>query len=281
MEVRDRYRIPTPWEVAALAWCLASIGLTAFILNKFKLRTKNFRGSETPVGDGLYLVLPTVPIFAVLAWLWPWRSREGLAYAVVVGCMGLLGFLDDVKGDRSASGIRGHLKQALHGKMTTGFLKAAGGLAISLLVARFILQRSWIGTVVDGTIIALSANALNLLDLRPGRAGTVFLIGALLLTLYSWDYRSGPPALMLLAFPLMYIYVSDRAGEVMMGDVGSNSLGGALGLAFVLAVHSPAGRLAALAALIGLHVLAEKVSISAVIERNPILRRLDRLTGVR
>ena len=150
-----------------------------------------------------------------------------------------------------------------------------------MLVAKLILQRSWLGAVVDGTIIALSANALNLLDLRPGRAGAVFILCATLLLAFDVGPHAQTWALVLLIGLAVMIYLDDRAAKLMMGDVGSNSLGGALGLAFVLAVHSPIGRVTALAALVGLHVLAEKVSISALIERNPILRRLDRLTGVR
>jgi UDP-N-acetylmuramyl pentapeptide phosphotransferase/UDP-N-acetylglucosamine-1-phosphate transferase len=67
----------------------------------------------------------------------------------------------------------------------------------------------------------------------------------------------------------------------MLGDTGSNLLGGLLGLGLVLAVHSLIGRVVILLCLLALHFLAERVSLTRVIEQNPILRKLDALTGVR
>lgn len=273
--------IQPAWAACAIIWWVGGTIVARLVRDKAHLRERNFLGHEIEVGAGVLFVIVSTPIFAGAALAIPAWWRQAAAFAIIVGVMGLLGFLDDCRGDRASRGLRGHVKSFLKGKVTTGFLKAAGGLVVSLFVAKLILQRSWLGAVVDGTIIALSANALNLLDLRPGRAGAVFILSALLLLAFDIGVNAEAWALALLAVLAVMIYFDDRAAKLMMGDVGSNSLGGALGLAFVLAVHAPVGRLCALAALIGLHVLAERVSISALIERNPILRRLDRLTGVR
>src|SRR5207248_2635405 len=145
----------------------------------------------------------------------------------------------------------------------------------------FVLERSLPVAVMDGAIIALSANALNLLDLRPGRAGAAFLLGASLLIAFGWDYQAGMPELLWVVFPAIMVYALDRNGEVMMGDTGSNVLGGALGLALILAMPAVWARLLALAMLLAIHVVAERVSLTDLIERTPLLRRLDSLTGVR
>jgi len=72
----------------------------------------------------------------------------------------------------------------------------------------------------------------------------------------------------------------DARGKAMMGDTGSNLLGAAAGLALV--IELPVwGRVAALLLLAGLNFSAERVSLSAVIERTPFLRALDRSLGVR
>jgi UDP-GlcNAc:undecaprenyl-phosphate GlcNAc-1-phosphate transferase len=62
----------------------------------------------------------------------------------------------------------------------------------------------------------------------------------------------------------------------MMGDVGANVLGGVAGLGLVL-VLSPGGRIAALVALLALHLYCERASLTDLFARNRVLRWLDRL----
>jgi UDP-N-acetylmuramyl pentapeptide phosphotransferase/UDP-N-acetylglucosamine-1-phosphate transferase len=272
---------PEPWEFAAAVGPFLAAGLTKVTLDRLHLRAKNFRGEEIPVGAGLFIALCAVPAYLAVAHWMPERHAESVAYAAVVGGMAALGFADDLFGDRSATGLKGHFKRILHGKITTGLIKAVGGLALGICVAGFILQRSWPVAVVDGTVIALSANALNLFDLRPGRAGAAFLSGAFALIALGWDYHTGFPLLLITVVPSFILYGWDMQGKVMMGDTGSNALGGALGLGMILAIPAVWGRLIVLALLIILHVVAERVSLTDVIERTPLLRKLDRLTGVR
>ena len=62
----------------------------------------------------------------------------------------------------------------------------------------------------------------------------------------------------------------------MLGDAGSNVLGAVAGLWLVLAL-GPTGEAVALAVLAVLTLYGEFRSISALVERNPLLRRLDSL----
>ncbi len=67
----------------------------------------------------------------------------------------------------------------------------------------------------------------------------------------------------------------------MMGDTGSNLLGATLGLSLAAPPVNIPVRLTALLLLLALHILAERLSLTKLIEQKPFLQRLDRLTGVR
>ena len=62
----------------------------------------------------------------------------------------------------------------------------------------------------------------------------------------------------------------------MMGDCGANALGA--GLATAAADALPRSfRLVGLGAVVALNLASERVSFTAVIDRTPLLRRLDQL----
>ncbi len=268
---------------AAGAWLIALSAITGTLLRRLGLVKPNFLAHPIPVGYGLLVLLWSAPVLSATALLNPPLRREYAAFVAVIAGMGILGFIDDLWGDRRRTGLKGHSRAFfIEGEITTGFLKAVGGIAIGVAVQRFLLLRSWPDALLDGAIIALSANALNLLDLRPGRACAVFLLLGFVVTAVQWS--SGPlplPALALILIPALVVYERDARALVMLGDSGSNLLGGALGLSCTTAFPSPTVRAALLAALILLHIVAERASLSKVIERNPILRRLDRLSGRR
>ena len=259
------------------------------LLTRLGMRGPNFRGSTIPVGYGLFILLWSMPSLLVLYLCEDsLESRnESLAFAVVALVFGMLGFLDDRYGTGESRGLRGHILRLVKDrKVSSGLLKAVFGLIGGILISDQILRQSWQNALVSGAVIALSANALNLLDLRPGRAVATFLTVALLLQCLVFAMAAGSAmtrmrALPLVMIPAFFAYLKDRRAEVMLGDTGSNLLGAALGLAFVLVFPSLQARAVALVCLALMHVAAERVSFSAVIERNPVLRRLDALTGVR
>ena len=227
---------------------------------------------------------------------------EGPAYAIGVaagalsggaGCpaavAGLgaaaLGTLDDLVGDSSSKGLRGHLDAARRGEVTTGVVKIVG-LGVTGLTTAWIADRSrertgtppstGLATLVGGAVIAGSANVVNLLDLRPGRALKVVLLLALPLTVSRRGTRLSTVAASATAGSAMAALRDDLAGRSMLGDSGANSAGAVLGTALV-ARTGLRGRLLALAALTALTLASEKVSFTTVIESSPSLRRLDAL----
>ncbi|HLV81136.1 MAG TPA: hypothetical protein VKT32_12680 [Chthonomonadaceae bacterium] len=253
------------------------------LLWRWRRLETNFRGERIPQSFGLVILLWAGVMLALTAALAPPVRRNCLLWLSGLIGFGGLGFLDDTFGDRQIKGLRGHFRAALKARrVTTGFLKAVGGALLALRLATLLAPDNFLIALLDAALIALSANAINLLDLRPGRAAAVFLVLAVLLL--GLLFAAGAPLasglpLLIVFLPTLLVWERDAQAQAMMGDTGSNLLGAALGLA--LASTPLAARLVALLLLLALHVAAERVSLSAVIERHPLLRALDRLTGIR
>ena len=69
---------------------------------------------------------------------------------------------------------------------------------------------------------------------------------------------------------------TDLAARSMLGDCGANGLGAAVATVAADRLPRPA-RMVALAGVVTLNLASERVSFTAVIERHPLLRALDRL----
>jgi len=150
-------------------------------------------------------------------------------------------------------GFRAHI----HAGPTTGTLKL---VAIPL----WALART--RSVSGAILVGLSANLLNQLDTRPGRALKAFALGSLVLR--------GRPRRGLAIAVLLAPY--DLREMTMLGDAGANALGAVLGLKSVARLTGRQ-RWSAICALAALTALGERRSLGEVIERTPILSWLDSL----
>jgi UDP-N-acetylmuramyl pentapeptide phosphotransferase/UDP-N-acetylglucosamine-1-phosphate transferase len=254
----------------------------------------NYAGRNVPVGGGLVFVLATLLALTVqwtLVSLTPgFGFPAGRLWAVAFLLVGfaLLGLSDDLLGSRETGGFGGHFRLLLgEGRLTSGALKALGGAVVAAWPAVGQAAAGGAAAVVDWwwllalaavnlLVIALTANAVNLLDLRPGRAFKGFL---LLCVMAMWFGRAGGADWVWLASLLGAAAVfgwHDLRAEVMMGDTGANPLGALVGLAVVWS-WSGAGKLLWLAGLVAFHLYTERTSLSATIERVTLLRWLDRL----
>jgi UDP-GlcNAc:undecaprenyl-phosphate/decaprenyl-phosphate GlcNAc-1-phosphate transferase len=204
-------------------------------------------------------------------------AERGPVAAVAVATAGAaaVGAYDDLAGSAEARGFRGHLAALRRGRVTSGTVKIVGvglsGLAAAVLLARGRSAASPVGRLVDvgldTALVAGTANLVNLLDLRPGRAAkVVVLLSAPLVR------RGGGPALGAALGSLP----TDLAARSMLGDCGANALGAAAATAAAGALPRPA-RLVALAGVAALNLASERVSFTAVIARTPVLARLDGL----
>ncbi|ACZ30376.1 hypothetical protein Xcel_1345 [Xylanimonas cellulosilytica DSM 15894] len=208
------------------------------------------------------------------------HGRGRAAGVVATAGAGVFGLVDDLGEDTSTrtKGLKGHLGALREGRLTTGGLKVLGIGATSLVAAAIGTRRrgtaaGWLGDVaVNGTLIAGTANLLNLLDLRPGRA---LKASAALAVLPA----GGPLAAAGTGAVLgsgAAAWGGDLGEKDMLGDSGANALGALLGTRLVLGLPRPL-RLAALAGVVGLTLASEKVSFSKVIAETPWLKAVDDL----
>ncbi len=206
------------------------------------------------------------------------------ATAFVALAAGALGALDDLAGGAADKGLRGHLSALARGEVTTGAVKIVGLGATGLVGAALADSRGGrrsrtagrpaaaqvVATIVGGAVIAGAANAVNLFDLRPGRALKVTLAAGL-------PMLGGGSARLAAAAAVgssLGVVRDDLSASSMLGDTGANAAGAILGLAFVERT-GPVGRTVALLALAALTLASERVSFTRVIEANPVLRRVD------
>ena len=202
-------------------------------------------------------------------------------YIAAMSAMWALGIIDDIFGSREVGGFKGHFKKLIfERKLTTGAVKAIGGGLVGLIAGWIISGGNVIKWLPASLVIPLSANILNLFDLRPGRAVAVFFFG--LGVTYIWTLGSiiEPCIIGCIAVVAIAFGVFDSRGRAMMGDSGSNALGAALGLTIALNTNY-FFQLVTIAVLVGIHVYSEKHSMTELIERNRVLSSIDRRLGVR
>jgi UDP-N-acetylmuramyl pentapeptide phosphotransferase/UDP-N-acetylglucosamine-1-phosphate transferase len=247
------------------------------------LRRRNHRGAEVTLAPGPALVAGLLAAAALGA-----GSDRPLAAAASLAATaaGAAGWYDDTAGaraeQRTAKGFAGHLGALREARVTSGAVKLGGigaaGLGVGLLLtsdpAGGPCSRA-AGAVGTGVLVAGSANLVNLLDLRPGRALKASLVPALLLAAAA--PRGGGPALAAGAVGAAgALLPEDLRERGMLGDTGANALGAVLGTAAAARLPGP-GRLAAALGVAALSALSERVSFSRVIDATPPLTALDRL----
>jgi Glycosyl transferase family 2 len=163
-----------------------------------------------------------------------------------VSAIAAIGLADDLWSGPER-GFRAHLRAG----RTTGLLKLVGIPLVGLLATR---------RASGAILVGLTANFLNQLDTRPGRALKAYLLAAMPLR--------APLRTAVILAPY------DLREMAMLGDAGANALGALLGLRSVERL-SPRAVWIACGALAGLTFLGERRSLGALIERTPGLRELD------
>ncbi|GGM63039.1 hypothetical protein GCM10011608_55360 [Micromonospora sonchi] len=251
------------------------------------LERSNFRGRTVTLAAGPALALGACGAAAGGA-----ASVPAGAATVVAGLgAGAVGLYDDVVGARpeqkADKGFAGHLAALRQGRITAGLVKIVGVGAAGLGAAALLAadprvaahpgrrRQGALGRGVDvllgAGVVAGTANLINLLDLRPGRAlKSGLLLGAPLVGGAAGGIAAGAAGAAAGLLP------ADLGEDVMIGDSGANALGAVLGVALA-ARTGPVGRAGLLAVLAGLTAASEKVSFTRVIANTPGLRELDAL----
>lgn len=261
------------WAALLLgAGAAALVGASAVLRPVGALVRENYAGRPVPVVLGLALVAGTGFGFVLGRPSGDWSSLEIVAVVAVPGLF-VAGLLDDVT-RTGPRGLAGHLRSLARGRPTTGILKLAAGGAAGAATA-LAAGGGAVRVVAGAVLVAVSVNLLNGLDLRPGRAlkwGMLVLASALP-TLWG----TGPGALVAAGLGASAGTLPwDLRERGMLGDAGANPLGFLAGTGLLLVLSTPWVVAAALVAL-GLQVVAETVTFSAVIEATPPLAWFDRL----
>jgi UDP-GlcNAc:undecaprenyl-phosphate/decaprenyl-phosphate GlcNAc-1-phosphate transferase len=261
---------------------------------------ENYRGAALPFPAGVAIVaaalvaLVPLALLAELADADVFRPGTERAVLFVLG-VALLGLLDDLVGsermpvageaaapgqpgvgataaDAPPRGWRGHGRATLAGGFSTGTLKAVGTLGLAL----FVLADRGLGAgeyLLGVGVVVLATNLFNLLDLRPGRSVKAFALLGVGLTLGSF-HLDPLWTLGLFVGPILVLAPLDLRERGMLGDTGSNAIGAVAGLWLVLTL-STIGQAIALGLMLVATVYGEFRSISALIEKTPLVRQLD------
>jgi len=228
----------------------------------------NYRGHPVSLSTGLAAALgATAGSLAT-------DGRFRTAAMIIAPAAALAGAYDDLCAPSletaADKGLAGHLAAIRSGRISGGVAKVAviGGASLAAAATLPRAGRGRVELALRAGLIAATANLVNLVDLRPGRAGKVTVAVAAL--------SVGGPAGGIAAAVLGASAASlpqDLAERGMLGDLGANTLGALLGLR--LAALSRGRRSCAGAVVLALTLASERVSFSQVIDATPVLRRID------
>jgi hypothetical protein len=265
-----------PLIVSALVAAVVAPALLR-ALGESRLALENYRGVTLPFPAGTVIVAAAALAAGPVALIQELGIADDVLRpelrTVAIYAFGVagLGLVDDALGG-APRGWRGHGAAALRGSISTGALKAAGSLGLALYALSGLGYSDGEYLLATGVLV-LFTNLFNLLDLRPGRSVKAFALLGAGLTLGAWDVD---PlwALGLFAGAVLVVGLYDLRERAMLGDTGSNLIGALAGLWVVLALGTT-GQAIALAVALAITIYGEFRSISAFVERAPLLRQLD------
>lgn len=264
------------------------------ILSRVQLRlfykkgwtSRNYLGEPIAQSFGLNLCLHFLFFlflsygFSFVAWTpFSFESRaegssELFLFLLLILTLSLMGWLDDHYGTKKIKGFKGHFRAFfVHGKFTSGLLKAILGTFISIYVS-FSMKEELLLGVVASLVLIFSIHLFNLLDVRPGRCIKSFWFLLVLILPFSLQTQ-----LIIYFAPIFFstlvLFHFDRKRLAMLGDTGSNVLGGIYG--FILISFSMLQvQLVILTLFIVLSIVSERHSFTDYINKSPWLSKIDR-----
>ncbi|MFF3761408.1 hypothetical protein [Streptomyces sp. NPDC002185] len=175
-------------------------------------------------------------------------SAPAAALAVTVAAV--CGRYDDLRGDHRR-GFRAHLEALRAGEVTSGAVKLFG-IGAASLAAGALLREKPVDKVLAGVVIAGTAHLVNLVDVRPGRAG-LLVLGLAAPGLLRGTLAAAPMG------AAAALLGADLGEETMLGDTGAHALGAAVGSA-VAASNGRLGLAAHAAGLVAAAVWGERAA---------------------
>lgn len=232
----------------------------------------NYKNKKIPTAMGLTFIFTQTLTLGMLKIFLSLEDQFLIIYLIGFIFIGFLGLIDDTIGDDKYKGLRGHLGAFLKGELTTGNIKALLGGFIALYISSY-FSNGLFNIVINALLIALLTNFMNLFDLRPGRAGKLFIFISLVSIILNLNIEYNYILYSLIGSLIIYMKY-DLKAQVMMGDTGSNVLGYTLGFYFANTFNIYI-RVFIVVILLVLHLIAEKVSFTKIIRNSKILNYID------
>jgi UDP-GlcNAc:undecaprenyl-phosphate GlcNAc-1-phosphate transferase len=242
--------------------------------------TVNYKGDSIIQSFGLnifihyvvYLICVFVALYLVDLYHTEAYSSASLLVFLLLG-LSLVGWIDDHYGTKDIKGLGGHLAALFYEKrVTSGLVKAIAGSFISAFVCYF-LSGSVLEWLFYTMVMILSIHVFNLLDVRPGRTIKSFwLLLFVLLPLLSLQHIV--MSVLPIVVSTVFLFHYDRRRLAMLGDTGSNVLGGVFGLYIILCSVFEI-QVFFFGVFLLLSVLSERYSFTTYINKSPWLSKLD------
>ncbi|KGA97889.1 hypothetical protein AJ85_14765 [Alkalihalobacillus alcalophilus ATCC 27647 = CGMCC 1.3604] len=249
---------------------IALLSMYAFLSAGWTVR--NYEGKQVPYSLGVLVVFAYALVIDYFNLDLMALSTWALIYVLIIWG---IGFIDDLYGQNSPKGIKGHINYLIkHKKPTTGILKIVGTIAASLYMTIFFEPETTFIMIRYFLLLLLFPHVMNALDTRPLRVWKVSLFFWFVLLLAGFI-----PSFLIVIYIVTVFYlllVLEGHRIAMLGDNGATVIGSILAL-WTITVASPIVQWCILTVLIIVSGIIERISISAVIEKKPLLQWFDRL----
>jgi UDP-GlcNAc:undecaprenyl-phosphate GlcNAc-1-phosphate transferase len=239
----------------------------------------NFRGESIVQSFGLnlflhyFLFLCFFHFFCFLVYDTSLVSFESFVLILLIFSLTIIGWVDDHYGTEQIKGLKGHFQAFIfHFQITSGLIKACMGTVIALAVS-YPLQTSLVHWLFLSAVLVFSIHFFNLLDVRPGRSVKGFwLFLFFIVSVFTIDQLMMYVIPVLLSTYVLFRY--DRSRMAMLGDTGSNVLGGIFGF-YLLYLSQIQQQIIFLSVFLLLSLISERHSFTAYINKTPWLSKLD------
>ncbi|MCD8501275.1 MAG: hypothetical protein LRY71_05835 [Bacillaceae bacterium] len=240
---------------------------TTIFFKKVGWEVENYLNLRIPYSLGVCLLVA----FYIHGWFFLYPTFNIIfGYLTMIW---LIGFIDDTKGTKYPKGLKGHIKYLIvEKKVSTGIIKIIGTVSVSAVTTYLLNPTTVIVACRYFLLLTFTPHVMNLLDTKPLRVWKLAGVQALLFLPLYYNLKAEIASLGVLIVPIIYLESKRKA---MLGDNGATLVGGAIALV-VLYQLSPFVQTMLLLFYFFVILLAEKISISKLIENNFILRVFDR-----
>ncbi len=253
---------------------IAYLSMVAF--HSMNLTVINYEFRWVPYSLGAVVLYSYAVLYAFPPY--PTEVLSLPAYLFVFGVW-LLGFIDDRFGKPFPKGLKGHISYVTERRMiTTGLLKAIGTVIFALLYLWTKQPSSILISLLSFFLLTGLPHVMNLFDTRPLRVWKVTFC----MTVLVFVVTPLPSFLFIVTLlAVFYIFfVLEGHQKAMLGDNGATTIGAILAIVFINHT-SVSVQIGILSVVFFFIMLAEKWSISALIERWSTLRAIDHIGVVK